>query len=132
MKTVILVMTEHQTAENRGRMAHALNMASALKEAGVEFRMVFAGKSVEWLPQFLNEDRASEHPFVGNYADHFDRVRDHVQSCNFCNKRFDTYDAFRYLTIEPVRRRQRGVTSRHSVSRESWIAGRSHRLTVLD
>jgi len=90
-RTAIVTFTEHQTPENRGRMAHVLNLASELKEAGDEFVLVFAGKSVEWLPQLLNEDRASEHPFVRNYGDHFDRVRDHVVACNFCCKRFDVH-----------------------------------------
>ena len=93
MKTVVLCLTEHQTPENRGRMAHALNLASQLHDAGVEYRVVFAGKSVEWLPQLLNPNREEEHPFVRNYGDHFDKIRGNVHSCNFCNKRFKTYEA---------------------------------------
>ena len=48
---------------------------------------------MEWLPQLLNENRAEEHPFVRNYGNHFDAVREHVVACNFCCKRFDTHAA---------------------------------------
>jgi hypothetical protein len=90
-KVAIITFVEHQNPVDRGRMAHVLNLASELKAAGTEFELVFAGKSVEWLPQLLNEDRESQHPFVRNYADHFDAVREHVVACNFCCKRFDTH-----------------------------------------
>jgi hypothetical protein len=92
MKTVILVLSEHQSPADRGRMAHALTLASQLKEAGVEHRLVFAGKGVDWLPQFLNPERAEEHPFVQHYGHRFDEVREHVQTCSFCNRRFGTTD----------------------------------------
>jgi hypothetical protein len=49
--TAIVVMVEHQNPPDRGRMAHALNLASELKAADHPFRFIFAGKSVEWLPQ---------------------------------------------------------------------------------
>jgi len=92
-KLAIVTLMEHQNPPDRGRMAHALNLASEAKEAGAEFRLIFCGKSVEWLPQLLNEDRESEHPFVRNYGNHFDSVRDHVEACNFCCIRFGTRDA---------------------------------------
>lgn len=92
-KVAIITFVEHQNPVDRGRMAHVLNLASELKAAGTEFELVFAGKSVEWLPQLLNADRASEHPFVRNYGDHFDAVREHVVACNFCCKRFKTHEA---------------------------------------
>lgn len=93
MKTVILILTEHQTPENRGRMAHALALASQLEEAGHPYKVVFAGKSVEWLPQLLNPNREEEHPFVRHYGHRFDAVRHNVQTCHFCNVRFKTLEA---------------------------------------
>ncbi|MCO4772268.1 MAG: hypothetical protein KDA24_19700 [Deltaproteobacteria bacterium] len=93
MKTAILILTEHQTPENRGRMAHALNLAGDAKRAGLDLRVIFAGKSVEWLPQFLDPNREEAHPFVKHYGHRFDDIRDHVITCNFCNIRFKTMDA---------------------------------------
>jgi len=92
-KVAIITFTEHQNPVDRGRMAHVLNLASELKEAGTEFELVFAGKSVEWLAELLAPDRDAAHPFLKNYGNHFDGIRDHVVACNFCCKRFKTHEA---------------------------------------
>lgn len=91
-RVALITFVEHQNPVDRGRMAHVLNLASELKADGTEFELVFAGKSVEWLPQLLGP-REDAHPFVRNYGDHFDAVREHVVTCNFCCKRFDTHEA---------------------------------------
>ncbi len=87
----IITFMEHSAPTDRGRMSHALNLASELQAAGREFKLIFAGKSVEWLPELFGE-RADQHPFVRNYGDHFDRVRSHVEACNFCCVRFGVRD----------------------------------------
>ncbi|MFT7521168.1 MAG: hypothetical protein ACI9MC_003319 [Kiritimatiellia bacterium] len=92
-KIAVVVFVEHAQPADRGRMAHALHLAQDLKHAGADFKLIFAGKAVEWLPELTHEDRASQHPFVKAYGNVFDEVRDHVEACNFCCIRFKTHDA---------------------------------------
>ena len=88
MKTAVLTFTEHQNPVDRGHMAHVLHLGAELKRAGQDFVVIFAGKSVEWLPQLTNPNRHEEHPFIKNYGHLFDEFRDHVHVCNFCSIRF--------------------------------------------
>lgn len=98
-KIAVVLFMEHQRPADRGRMAHALHLARDLKRAGVDLKVVFAGKSVEWLPQLTNPNRAEQHPFVNNYGNVFDEIRPHVEACNFCTIRFDTAEAIREAEI---------------------------------
>lgn len=115
----IVVFVEHQQPADRGRMAHVLNLAAELQAAGTEFELVFAGKSVEWLPQWTNPNRAEEHPFIQHYGNLFDQVRDHVVSCNFCNRRFETTDAVQEAGI-PIHGDGSAHLSMGRYLREGW------------
>ena len=92
-KIAVVVFVEHSQPADRGRMAHALHLARDLKRAGVDLRFIFAGKSVEWLPELTSDDRDAQHPFVRAYGNVFDEVREHVEACNFCCIRFETKDS---------------------------------------
>lgn len=118
-KVAIVTFTEHQTPVDRGRMAHVLNLASALKEQGTEFELVFAGKAVEWLPAFLTKERSEQHPFIRNYGEHFDVVREHVITCNFCNKRFNTYETVSRAGVKIVGEGSQHMTLARYVA-EGW------------
>lgn len=117
-RVALITFVEHQHPVDRGRMAHVLNLASELEADGVEFELVFAGKSVEWLPQLLG-DRADAHPFVRNYGDHFDRVKHRVVACNFCCKRFDTHAALSEAGI-PIQGEGNKHMSLGRYVREGW------------
>lgn len=117
--TAIVVMVEHENPPDRGRMAHALNLASELKAAERPFRLIFAGKSVDWLPQLLNPNREEEHPFVRNYGDHFDAVRDNVEACNFCCIRFGALEKVRAAGI-PIRGEGKGHMKLSSYIIDDW------------
>ena len=92
-KVAVVVTMQHEVPEDRGKMAHALNLARELEEKGQTVELVFCGKSVEWLPQLTNPHRSEEHPFVQNYGARFDAVRHRSVACNFCTKRFDVTEA---------------------------------------
>lgn len=92
-RVAVVVTMQHEVPEDRGKMAHALNLARELEERGQTVDLVFCGKSVEWLPQLTNPNRSEEHPFVQNYGDRFDAVRHRARACNFCTKRFDVAEA---------------------------------------
>jgi hypothetical protein len=117
-RVAIVTFTEHQTPENRGRMAHVLNLAHELVDKGAEVKLVFAGKSVEWLPQLIDADRAAQHPFIQHYGDHFDAVRDRVEACSFCCIRFGVRDAVEAAGI-PIR----GEGKRHMELSDDVLSG---------
>ncbi len=91
-KVAVVVYMQHESPVDRGRMAHALHLAKEIKAAGKELAFIFAGKSVDWLPQLCNPNRDEEHPFVRNYGNLFDAVREDVVACNFCTRRFEARD----------------------------------------
>ncbi|MBX2799771.1 MAG: hypothetical protein KTR31_18985 [Myxococcales bacterium] len=88
-KTAVVVTMEHAQPSDRGKMAHALNLARELEEKGQQVRLIFCGKSVEWLPELTNPEREEGHPFVNHYGHNFDVVRHRTEACNFCTRRFD-------------------------------------------
>jgi len=92
-KVAIVTHMEHASPVDRGRMAHALHLARDLKEGGAQIKLIFAGKSVDWLAQLTNPNREEEHPFVRAYGNVFDSVREDSEACNFCCIRFDATEA---------------------------------------
>ncbi len=67
----------------RGRIAHALKTAKALKDAGDEVQLHFHGAAVRWLEAFDKR----EHKFTQHYGGAFDDVKDTIAgACNFCAK----------------------------------------------
>jgi hypothetical protein len=92
-KIAVVVFVPHSDPSDRGRMSHALHLARDLKRGGADFKFIFAGQSVEWLPELTSPDRDAQHPFVKAYGNVFDEVREHVETCNFCCIRFDTTEA---------------------------------------
>ncbi|MCO4746262.1 MAG: DsrE family protein [Proteobacteria bacterium] len=101
-KVAIVTHMEHASPADRGRMAHALHLARDLKDGGAEVKLVFGGKSVDWLAQLTNPERDKEHPFVRAYGNVFDAVRDHAEACNFCCIRFDATESVQAAGI-PIR-----------------------------
>ena len=91
-KYAVLVTMEHAAPADRGKMTKALHLVRDLRAAGKEVAFIFGGKAVEWLPQFVAEDRDSGHPFIKAYGPIFDESRESVSCCNFCCIRFDTRD----------------------------------------
>lgn len=91
-KVAIVTHMEHESPADRGRMAHALHLARDLKAGGTQIKLIFAGKSVDWLAQLTDPNRAEQHPFVKAYGNVFDAVRDDVEACNFCCIRFNATD----------------------------------------
>ena len=86
-KVAIVILTDPDTPEGRGRMVHALYTANEFKGAQDDLKIVFDGIGVKWLDAFAKRD----HPFTQNYGPIFDAVQDKIYgACNFCSQgRFD-------------------------------------------
>jgi len=90
-KVAIVILTDSDTPEGRGRMVHALYTANELKAAQDDLKIVFDGIGVKWLEAFAKRD----HPFTQHYGPIFDAVQDKIYgACNFCSKeRFNVGDS---------------------------------------
>lgn len=86
-KIAIVMMSADDYPEGRGRMAHVIHDAEALREAGHEVQIHFHGQGVSWLKAWDTRD----HKFTQHYGERFDAIKDLVAgACSFCaEKRFD-------------------------------------------
>ena len=96
-KVAIVILSDSETPEGRGRMVHALHVAKELKDAQDEVKLIFDGIGVKWLDAFAKRD----HPFTKNYGPVFDAIKDNILgACNFCSTvRFEVGDAVQTLGI---------------------------------
>lgn len=90
-KVALVIMTDSDMAEGRGRMIHALYTANECKNAGDDLKIIFDGIGVKWLDAFAKRD----HPFTQNYGALFDALKDEIHgACNFCSQvRFEVGDS---------------------------------------
>ena len=99
MNKFALVVRDINPPQGRGKIAHAITNALALKEAGHTVKILLEGQGVEWLALF--EKR--EDPFTKHYGDRFDAA--HAAGlfagvCNFCAKnRFKVADSAERLGV---------------------------------
>lgn len=89
-RVAIVVLTDSETPEGRGRVLHALYAAKELQDAGQEVKIVFEGAGVTWLSHFhKREDR-----FTQAFAELFDEVRGAILGASnyAASKRFAAAD----------------------------------------
>ena len=83
MSKFALIVRDINPPQGRGKVAHAITNALALKEAGHEAKIYFEGQGVEWLSLFQKrEDKFTQH-----YGERFDQAREAGLlggTCNFC------------------------------------------------
>ena len=114
-KVAIVVLTNSDSPEGRGRMVHALHLANDLKEANDDIKLVFEGIGVTWLDAFAKRD----HPFTENYGPLFDAVEDKILgACNFCSTRFDVRE-----TVQSKGYNFLGDEGKHHRTRDLIAAG---------
>ncbi len=96
----IVIMSNADTPEGRGKMAHAMKLARGLNEAGESVEVHFAGIGVQWLTAFAEQS----HPFTTNYNESFEAIRPLIKStCDFCTRvRFKAQAGADALGIELV------------------------------
>ena len=83
MAKYALIIRDVQPPQGRGKIAHTLTNALALKDAGHEVKVLFEGQGVEWLAQFQKR----EDNFTQHYGERFDKAHKAgllAGACNFC------------------------------------------------
>lgn len=99
MAKYLLIVRDVEPPQGRGKIAHTLTNALALKDAGHGVRVLFEGQGVEWLKLF--EER--QDGFTQGYGERFDRVHKAgllAGACNFCaSVRFNASDHAERLGI---------------------------------
>jgi hypothetical protein len=90
-KVAIIVLANNDTAEDRGRILHALYAAKELKDANQEVKVIFEGAGVNWLTEF--HDGESE--FSKAFSDLWIEVRDTFMGASnyVATKRFNAVAA---------------------------------------
>ena len=93
MAKYALVIRDIEPPQGRGKVAHTITNALALKAAGHDVKVLFEGQGVEWLALFQKrEDKFTQH-----YGERFDEVHAAgllAGACNFCTTvRFKVTDS---------------------------------------
>ena len=95
----VLIVRDIEPPQGRGKVAHTLTNALALKDAGHDVRVLFEGQGVEWLKLF----EAREDGFTEGYGERFDeahRLGLLTGACNFCaSVRFKVSDSAERLGV---------------------------------
>lgn len=83
MAKYALIVRDIAPPQGRGKVAHTITNALALKAAGHEVKVLFEGQGVEWLALFHKRDDK----FTQHYGPRFDEA--HAAgllggTCNFC------------------------------------------------
>ena len=99
-KYALVMMSNSDYPEGRGRMVHVLQAALDLVEAGHEVKIHFHGAGVNWLTAF--HERGDK--FTQNYGPKFDAVKEHIAgTCQFCTEvRFDAAAGAKALGVPVV------------------------------
>jgi hypothetical protein len=88
-KFLLIITTDSERPIDNGRIIHALKLAHGLQEKGYEVKIVFAGRAVTWIPKFSTYGMDTDVPkLVSVYGKHFDAIKERIEVCNMCAKRF--------------------------------------------
>lgn len=97
MKVAIIVLTDSDSPEGRGRLVHAMTAAKELFEAGHEVKILFEGAGVNWFAVFHKNEY-----FMQRYGPTFEGIKSLIfGACNFCAiERFGVGEAVSALGID--------------------------------
>ena len=80
MKTVILVLADTETHEDRGRIRNALETAKEFKDSGDEIKLIFDGAGTRWIPEISKPDNRYHELYVS--------LKDRSLACKYCASAF--------------------------------------------
>jgi len=91
-KVVVVVLTDTETHESRGRVVNALEFAKELRKNDDEVAIIFDGAGTKWIPE-LEDEQNNTHPLYEAIK------RDIVGACKFCAKAFGVINEIRESNV---------------------------------